>query len=222
MVNWLPRQFPRAQFITTVLAGGPAASSAVLIRKRAWCRGPGRPRPCRPGRAARGSRRRRGAAPLGRPSCPGPVSLVRIKRAVLAGRYRFSEKARLEMRADGLTELDVAESIVSRSPFRGKARAYLYVIERESEPCRVWRYTRRESRSERKARMFITSWFPPSEPSRYENHIVPNLREQEAANGTRSLNWSSTSAPTAARRSTRRTQCAGSRPFLRPSKGVPS
>ena len=66
-------------------------------------------------------------------------TLVRIKRAVLAGRYRFSEKARLEMRADGLTELDVAESIVnavaiyktlrSRSPFRGKAREYLYVIE---------------------------------------------------------------------------------------------
>jgi hypothetical protein len=39
--------------------------------------------------------------------------LVRIKRAVLAGRYLFSEKARLEMRADGLTELDVAESIVN-------------------------------------------------------------------------------------------------------------
>ena len=39
--------------------------------------------------------------------------LVRIKRAVLAGRYAFSEKARLEMEADGLTELDVAESILN-------------------------------------------------------------------------------------------------------------
>jgi len=39
--------------------------------------------------------------------------LVRIKRAVLAGNYAFSEKARLEMEADGLTELDVAESILS-------------------------------------------------------------------------------------------------------------
>ena len=39
--------------------------------------------------------------------------LVRIKRAVLAGRYAFSEKARLEMEADGLTELDVAGSILS-------------------------------------------------------------------------------------------------------------
>jgi len=37
--------------------------------------------------------------------------LVRIKRAVLAGRYAFSEKARIEMEVDGLTKLDVAESI---------------------------------------------------------------------------------------------------------------
>ena len=39
--------------------------------------------------------------------------LVRIKRAVLAGRYAFSEKARMEMEADGITELDVAESILN-------------------------------------------------------------------------------------------------------------
>ena len=32
--------------------------------------------------------------------------LVRIKRAILAGRYAFSEKARLEMEADGLAELE--------------------------------------------------------------------------------------------------------------------
>lgn len=65
--------------------------------------------------------------------------LVRIKRAVLAGRYAFSEKARLEMEADGLTELDVAESILnavavyktlrSRSRFRGGAREHLHVIQ---------------------------------------------------------------------------------------------
>jgi hypothetical protein len=64
--------------------------------------------------------------------------LVRIKRAVLAGHYAFSEKARLEMEADGLTELDVAESILnavaiykklrSRSPLRQRATEYLYVI----------------------------------------------------------------------------------------------
>jgi hypothetical protein len=65
--------------------------------------------------------------------------LVRIKRAVLAGRYVFSEKARLQMEADGLTELDVVESIInavaiyktirSRSPFREQTREYLYVIQ---------------------------------------------------------------------------------------------
>lgn len=64
--------------------------------------------------------------------------LIRIKRAVLAGRYAFSEKARLEMECDALTELDVAESILnavaiykklrSTSRFR-QAREYLYVIQ---------------------------------------------------------------------------------------------
>jgi hypothetical protein len=33
--------------------------------------------------------------------------LVRITRAVLAGRHAFSEKARMEMETDGLTESDV-------------------------------------------------------------------------------------------------------------------
>ena len=65
-------------------------------------------------------------------------ALVRIKRAILAGRYAFSEKARSEMQADGLTELAVAESIVnavaiykrlrSRSSQRTARREYLYVI----------------------------------------------------------------------------------------------
>lgn len=65
--------------------------------------------------------------------------LVRIKRAVLAGRYVFSEKARLEMEANGLEEMDVAESILnavaiykkirSTSPSRKKAVEYLYVIQ---------------------------------------------------------------------------------------------
>jgi hypothetical protein len=64
--------------------------------------------------------------------------LIRIKRAVLAGRYAFSVKAQLEMECDGLTELDAAESILnavaiykklrSTSTFRA-AREYLYVIQ---------------------------------------------------------------------------------------------
>ena len=40
-------------------------------------------------------------------------TLVRVKRAVLARHYAFSEKASLELEADGLTELDVVESIVN-------------------------------------------------------------------------------------------------------------
>jgi len=39
--------------------------------------------------------------------------LIKIKRAVLAGRYAFSEKARMEMEIDGITEMDVAESILN-------------------------------------------------------------------------------------------------------------
>ena len=39
--------------------------------------------------------------------------LRRIKRAVLSGNYAFSEKALVEMQADGLTELDVTESILN-------------------------------------------------------------------------------------------------------------
>jgi len=64
--------------------------------------------------------------------------LLRIKRAVLAGHYAFSEKARLEMESDRLTELDVAESILnaeaitktirSTSPFRRRTGERLYII----------------------------------------------------------------------------------------------
>ena len=65
--------------------------------------------------------------------------LIRIKRVILAGRFAFSEKARLEMESDGLTELDIAESILSataiyktirsHSPLKGRKREYLYVIQ---------------------------------------------------------------------------------------------
>jgi hypothetical protein len=65
--------------------------------------------------------------------------LLRIKRTVLAGRYKFSRKAADEMDADNLTRFDVVESILnavaiyktirSRSPFRGRRRERLYVIQ---------------------------------------------------------------------------------------------
>ena len=49
--------------------------------------------------------------------------LVRIKRLVLAGQYAFSEKARVEMEADALTELDVAESILNAVAIYKKIRS---------------------------------------------------------------------------------------------------
>ena len=65
--------------------------------------------------------------------------LLRIKRAVLRGHYAFSEKARMELEIDGLTEQDVVESIVSAvaiyktvratSPYRKNRREYLYIIQ---------------------------------------------------------------------------------------------
>ena len=39
--------------------------------------------------------------------------LVKIKRLVLKGQYKFSEKASLEMEADGITEFDIVESILN-------------------------------------------------------------------------------------------------------------
>ena len=65
--------------------------------------------------------------------------LRRVKRAVLAGNYAFSEKALSEMEAASLTELDVAESILnavaiyktirSQSPWRQQRTEYLHIIQ---------------------------------------------------------------------------------------------
>jgi hypothetical protein len=65
--------------------------------------------------------------------------LVRIKRALLKGSYVFSEKAGVEMERDGLSELDVVESILnavaiykrlrSRSASRASAREMLFIIQ---------------------------------------------------------------------------------------------
>lgn len=66
-------------------------------------------------------------------------ALVRIKRAVLAGRYAFSKKAAEELEADGLTELDVVEAIAgavaiyktlrSRNTRRTTRGERLYVVQ---------------------------------------------------------------------------------------------
>jgi len=67
--------------------------------------------------------------------------LARIKRAVLAGHFELSEKARVEMFADGLLEQDLVEAIAnarrinktlrSTSPWR-RGREVLYVIVSEN------------------------------------------------------------------------------------------
>ena len=64
--------------------------------------------------------------------------LTRINRAALAGNIFFKKKARQEMGVDGLTEMDVVESIInavaiykkirSTSEFRKQAKEYLYII----------------------------------------------------------------------------------------------
>jgi hypothetical protein len=64
--------------------------------------------------------------------------LVRIKRLVVRGAVRFTEKARLELEADGLEPEDALEAILSapgihktlrsRSPRRRGPRETLYVI----------------------------------------------------------------------------------------------
>jgi hypothetical protein len=66
-------------------------------------------------------------------------TLLRIKRAVLAGRFEFSRKAAEEMDADDLTKLDVVESIAnavaiyktikSTNPYRRRRREYLHIIQ---------------------------------------------------------------------------------------------
>jgi hypothetical protein len=66
-------------------------------------------------------------------------TLVRIKRAILSGNYAFSEKASLELESDGLTELDIVESIVnavaiyktirSQNQYHKQTREYLHIIQ---------------------------------------------------------------------------------------------
>ena len=64
--------------------------------------------------------------------------LTRIKRLVVRGAVRFTEKARLELEADGLEPEDALEAILSapaihktirsRSPLRAAPRETLYVV----------------------------------------------------------------------------------------------
>ena len=95
--------------------------------------------------------------------------LIRIKRAILAGNYAFSGKARLEMGCDDLTELDVAESIVNAVAIYKKLRSdsprragkeYLYVI--QSPNLAGWRYTPKGSWFAKAESIRTTFRFPRS------------------------------------------------------------
>ena len=61
-------------------------------------------------------------------------ALLRIKRLVVKGQIRFTEKARDEMEADGLTAFDVTESIVNAQAIaktlRSRSRAKRYAGEK--------------------------------------------------------------------------------------------
>lgn len=64
--------------------------------------------------------------------------LVRIKRLIVRGAVRFTEKARLELESDGLEPEDALEAILSapaihktmrsRSPHSGKPAEKIYII----------------------------------------------------------------------------------------------
>jgi hypothetical protein len=90
--------------------------------------------------------------------------LIRIKRAVLAGQYAFSEKARSELEADCLTELDVAESILNAvAIYNGSIPGACFVPRRANTSTsfrlRTWtesRSIRRASSSARRPVMFTT------------------------------------------------------------------
>jgi hypothetical protein len=79
------------------------------------------------------------------------ATLKRIKRCVIAGRVRFTYKARLEMIADELTESAVLEAIVgarainkrirSRSLTKSARKEYLYII-RGMSFDQEWIYTK--------------------------------------------------------------------------------
>lgn len=66
-------------------------------------------------------------------------TLSRIKRLIVSGQYRFTEKASLELENNGLAEQDALETtlnarfikktIRSTSPYRTQRRETLYVIE---------------------------------------------------------------------------------------------
>jgi len=91
---------------------------------------------------------------------------------VVTGHYAFSEKARTEMKIDGITELDVAESILnavaihkklrSTNPRRQWRKEYLYVIQSTNSMDLL--STPRESLFAKQNWRLTIFWFLPKEP----------------------------------------------------------
>jgi len=168
--------------------------------------------------------------------------LVRIKRAVLAGRYAFSEKARTEMKVDGLTEMDVVESILnavaiyktlrSRSPVRTQRKDTS--TSSRARTSRAWPFIPRASWFGREVRRYTTFWCPRRR--RYKSTarclksrpVPPAAAERSSAFGAtgptkqearaiRSRLSSSTNAPAAGRGFTIERRCGRSKPTVPPS-----
>jgi len=97
--------------------------------------------------------------------------LVRVKRAILAGNYQFSRKARLEMEVDGLTELDVAESILwSLDIFEG--------LSWPSMDCAGRAQRRRRFGSARQQRLWMRFPALPPDPKRRRASLCASLMRQ--------------------------------------------
>lgn len=123
--------------------------------------------------------------------------LVRIKRAVLSGRFEFSRKAAEEMDADNLTRLDVAESVLnavaiyktirSVSRFRGHRHETLHVIQ-STNLMGVPICTKGELVAEAGIETYYF-WCRRNEPNESSNHDrledLPNMRKPANTTGAK-------------------------------------
>ncbi|MBI5762041.1 MAG: hypothetical protein HZA51_00800 [Planctomycetes bacterium] len=89
------------------------------------------------------------------------TNLVKIKRMVRAGNYDFTLKADLECRADGLTQDDVIESILTAQFLRAK------------NSTSAWRQGRRE-------KVFIIDSFNFEGTAIYSKGVIRKLNDHES------------------------------------------
>ena len=60
---------------------------------------------------------------------------MRIKRAILAGHYAFSEKASLEVEEDGLTELDIVNPLSMQWQFTRLFDPRVLIVRKPENIC---------------------------------------------------------------------------------------